>query len=38
LNRRRQEIRDHANARYSWNLVGEMTRNVYLNLLEASHN
>jgi glycosyltransferase involved in cell wall biosynthesis len=34
LNDRRQEIRDYARARYSWDVVGEMTRNVYAQLLE----
>jgi D-inositol-3-phosphate glycosyltransferase len=32
LDERRQEIRDHANSRNSWDVVGEMTRDVYLNL------
>lgn len=31
---RRQEIRSFANQRHSWELVGEMTRKVYLELLE----
>lgn len=30
---RRQEIRDFANQRHSWEVVGKMTRNVYLELL-----
>jgi glycosyltransferase involved in cell wall biosynthesis len=30
---RRQEIRDYANERYSWDTVGQMTRNVYMELL-----
>lgn len=34
LDSRRQEIRDYANARHSWDVVGEMTRKVYANLLE----
>ena len=29
LNERRQEIRDYTSARHSWDLVGELTRNVY---------
>ncbi|OLE29720.1 MAG: hypothetical protein AUI36_30435 [Cyanobacteria bacterium 13_1_40CM_2_61_4] len=33
LNGRRQEIRDYANARHSWDLVGGMTRAVYAELL-----
>jgi glycosyltransferase involved in cell wall biosynthesis len=33
LDRRRQEIQDHANARNSWNTVGEITCNVYKKLL-----
>lgn len=33
LGERRQEIRDYANSRNSWNVVGELTRDVYLNLL-----
>ena len=33
LDSRRQEIRDYAHARHSWNLVGQMTRNVYAELL-----
>lgn len=32
LNGRRQEIRDFAQARHSWAVVGEMTRNVYAGL------
>ena len=31
---RRQEIRDYARGRHSWDVVGEMTRNVYAQLLE----
>jgi glycosyltransferase involved in cell wall biosynthesis len=34
LSERRQEIRDYANRRNSWDVVGELTRDVYLNLLE----
>lgn len=34
LDGRRQEIRDLANARHSWDLVGEMTCNVYEDLLK----
>jgi glycosyltransferase involved in cell wall biosynthesis len=30
---RRQEIRDFANRRHSWDIVGKMTRNVYAELL-----
>jgi glycosyltransferase involved in cell wall biosynthesis len=37
LERRRQEIRDHANARYSWDVVGDVTRKIYTNLLSESH-
>lgn len=33
LESRRQEIRDYAEARHSWDVVGEMTRNVYAELL-----
>jgi len=33
LDRRRLEIRDYARARHSWDLVGEMTRNVYAELV-----
>jgi glycosyltransferase involved in cell wall biosynthesis len=33
LERRRPEIRDYANSRHSWDVVGEMTRDVYLKLL-----
>ncbi|MDZ4854908.1 MAG: glycosyltransferase family 4 protein [Nitrospirota bacterium] len=33
LNSRRQEIREYAHERYSWNIVGELTKNVYKNLL-----
>jgi D-inositol-3-phosphate glycosyltransferase len=34
LDQRRQEIRDFANSRNSWNVVGDMTRNVYEGLLK----
>jgi D-inositol-3-phosphate glycosyltransferase len=34
LERRRQEIRDYANRKHSWDIVGQETRGVYLNLLE----
>ena len=33
LDSRRQEIRDYAHARHSWDVVGEMTRNIYAELL-----
>jgi glycosyltransferase involved in cell wall biosynthesis len=33
LTRRRQEIQDYARARHSWNIVGELTRNVYAEML-----
>lgn len=33
LDRRRQEIREYANVRHSWDIVGEITRNVYAELL-----
>jgi glycosyltransferase involved in cell wall biosynthesis len=33
LDRRREEIRDYANARNSWDLVGEKTRRAYAELL-----
>jgi glycosyltransferase involved in cell wall biosynthesis len=32
---RRQEIRDYANERYSWDTVGRITRNVYMDLQRA---
>jgi D-inositol-3-phosphate glycosyltransferase len=38
LDRHRKEIREHANARYSWDVVGDMTRNVYASLLAESRN
>jgi len=34
LDHRRQEIKDFANSRNSWNVVGDMTRSVYENLLK----
>jgi D-inositol-3-phosphate glycosyltransferase len=33
LDNRRQEIREYARQRYSWDLVGELTKNVYKELL-----
>jgi D-inositol-3-phosphate glycosyltransferase len=33
LDSRRQEIRDYANSRHSWDLVGDLTRTVYSELL-----
>lgn len=33
LDRRRQEIQDYAKAHHSWDIVGEMSRNVYAELL-----
>ena len=33
LNSRRQEIREYAHQRYSWDVVGELTENVYKKLL-----
>ena len=33
LEQRRQEIRDYALSRHSWEAVGELTRNVYSGLL-----
>jgi len=35
LESRRQEIRNFANAQHSWNVVGERTRDVYLDLLRS---
>jgi glycosyltransferase involved in cell wall biosynthesis len=35
LKTRRSEIRDYANARHSWEVVGETTRNVYAQLLRS---
>jgi glycosyltransferase involved in cell wall biosynthesis len=35
LGRRRREIKDYANERHSWDVVGETTRNVYANLLRS---
>jgi D-inositol-3-phosphate glycosyltransferase len=37
LKSRRQEIREYANAQHSWDVVGEMTRNVYAQLLGRMH-
>ena len=34
LDSRRRDIQDYARARHSWDVVGEMTRNVYAKLLE----
>src|SRR2546428_632379 len=34
LKNRRQEIRDYAKERHSWNVVGQLTRKVYAELLE----
>jgi glycosyltransferase involved in cell wall biosynthesis len=34
LRNRRQEIRDYAKERHSWNVVGQLTRKVYAELLE----
>jgi glycosyltransferase involved in cell wall biosynthesis len=36
LQNRRQEIRDHANQRHSWSVVGEMTQSIYAELLRSS--
>jgi glycosyltransferase involved in cell wall biosynthesis len=33
LEERRQEIRDYAHAKHSWEVVGDLTRNVYSSLL-----
>ena len=35
LNNRRQEISDYAKERHSWNVVGQITMNVYAELLRA---
>lgn len=35
LNNRRQEIRDYATERHSWDVVGQMTINVYAKLLRS---
>ncbi len=35
LDIQRQEIKDYANARHSWDLVGQITRDVYLKSLEV---
>jgi glycosyltransferase involved in cell wall biosynthesis len=37
LELRRQEIRDHANERYSWSKAGAITRKVYQSLSRPSH-
>jgi glycosyltransferase involved in cell wall biosynthesis len=36
LDSRRQEVRDHANRTHSWDAIAEMTREVYLRLLQGS--
>jgi D-inositol-3-phosphate glycosyltransferase len=36
LENRRQEIRDYTSERHSWSVVGEMTRNVYAELLGST--
>lgn len=36
LGRTRQQIRDYANARHSWDAVGKVTRNVYASLSELN--
>ncbi|MGA7225427.1 MAG: glycosyltransferase family 4 protein [Candidatus Acidiferrales bacterium] len=36
LENRRDDIRDHASERHSWSVVGEMTQNVYTELLGNS--
>jgi D-inositol-3-phosphate glycosyltransferase len=36
LNNRRQEIRDYAKERHSWDVVGQMTMNVYAGLLRMA--
>lgn len=36
LDQRREAIRREANARHSWDVVGEMTRNVYTSLCQRS--
>ncbi len=38
LDTRRQEIRDYANSRHSWEVVSDATRSVYANLLADSSN
>lgn len=35
LSSRRQNIRDYASGRHSWNVVGELTRSVYAGLLQT---
>ena len=37
LGRRREEIREHARARYSWATVSRMTRLIYQHLLDQRH-
>jgi glycosyltransferase involved in cell wall biosynthesis len=37
LDGRRQEIKNHANARYSWDVIGNITRNIYTVLLAGTH-
>jgi len=36
LDSRRREIRDYANLTHSWDVVSEMTRDIYTRLLEPS--
>ncbi|MGC2266796.1 MAG: glycosyltransferase, partial [Candidatus Acidiferrales bacterium] len=36
LENRRDDIRDHASEQHSWSVVGEMTQNVYTELLGNS--
>jgi glycosyltransferase involved in cell wall biosynthesis len=36
LNHRRQEIRDHAHQRYSWDVVGQITKDIYERLSKGS--
>jgi D-inositol-3-phosphate glycosyltransferase len=38
LDRRRQEIRDYANARHSWDVVGDITTKVYSDLVSGRNN
>jgi glycosyltransferase involved in cell wall biosynthesis len=37
LNRRRQEIRDYATERHSWDVVGHVTMSVYAGLLRIPY-
>ena len=37
LNSRRQEIRDYAVARHSWDVVSQTTMNVYAGMLQSDH-